>query len=106
MYTQFSTGDAYGGVEAERLYRKLIKKKNARDDILPKIENDPRVTKVGRFLRKTSLDELPSLMCVFLGNMSIVGPRPHLPNEVEKYESWMHRLYSVKPGITGYAQTF
>ncbi len=106
MHTQFSTGDAYGGLNAERLYRKLIKKKNTRDDILPKIENDPRVTKVGRFLRKTSLDELPSLICVLFGTMSLVGPRPHLPNEVEKYEPRMHRLYSVKPGITGYAQIF
>ena len=46
MYTQFSTGDSYGGIDAERLYRKLIRKRNTRDDILPKIENDPRVTKI------------------------------------------------------------
>lgn len=106
MYTQFSTGDDYWGAQAERLYRKLIKKKNTRDDILPKIENDPRVTPIGRFLRKTSLDELPSLLCVLWGSMSLVWPRPHLPNEVQKYEPWMHRLYSVKPGITWYAQIF
>ncbi|MEI7477725.1 MAG: sugar transferase [bacterium] len=93
-------------MEAQRLYRKLIKRRNTRDDILPKIENDPRVTRVGRFLRKTSLDELPNIFCIFLGSMSFVGPRPHLPNEVEKYEPWMRRLFSAKPGMTGYAQIF
>lgn len=106
MYTQFSTGDSYGWIEAERLYRKLIKKRNTRDDILPKIENDPRVTKVWRFLRKTSLDEIPNIFCVWMGTMSLVWPRPHLPNEVDKYEPWMHRLFAVKPGMTWYAQIF
>lgn len=51
MYTQFSTGEQYGGIDAERLYQKLIKKRSRRDDILPKIDNDPRVTKIGRFLQ-------------------------------------------------------
>lgn len=106
MYTQFSTGDNYWGIEAERLYRKLIRKRNRRDDILPKIENDPRVTKVWRILRKTSLDELPNLFCILLGTMSFVWPRPHMPNEVEKYEPWMRRLFAVKPGMTWYAQIF
>lgn len=106
MYTQFSTGENYGWVEAERLYRKLIKKRNTRDDILPKIDNDPRVTRVWRFLRKTSIDELPNIFCVLLGTMSLVGPRPHLPTEVEKYEPWMHRLFSAKPWMTWYAQIF
>lgn len=106
MYTQFSTGDGYGWIEAERLYRKLIRKRNRRDDILPKIENDPRVTKVWRILRKTSLDELPNLFCIWLGTMSFVWPRPHMPNEVEKYEPWMRRLFAVKPGMTWYAQIF
>ena len=106
MYTQFSTGDGYGWIDAERLYRKLIRKRNTRDDILPKIENDPRVTKVGRFLRKTSLDEIPNIFCIWMWTMSFVGPRPHLPNEVEKYEPWMLRLFAIKPGMTWYAQIF
>ena len=105
MYTHMSTG--YGWKEADELYQKLIDSKdNVRDWVLPKIKNDPRVTKIGRFLRKTSLDELPQLFCVLMWTMSLVWPRPHLPNEVEKYEVWEKRLLSIKPGITGYAQVF
>jgi lipopolysaccharide/colanic/teichoic acid biosynthesis glycosyltransferase len=85
MYTHMSVG--YGGKQAEELYQKLIQSDaNIRKGVLPKIHNDPRVTKVGRFIRKTSLDELPQLFCVLRGTMSIVGPRPHLPNEVENYQ--------------------
>jgi len=65
-----------------------------------KITNDPRVTKVGRFLRKFSIDELPQLVNVVRGDMSIVGPRPPLPNEVAKYEGWQRRRLSVRPGLT------
>jgi exopolysaccharide biosynthesis polyprenyl glycosylphosphotransferase len=67
-----------------------------------KITNDPRVTLIGRFLRKTSLDELPQLWNVFCGEMSLVGPRPPLPYELECYELWHHRrIFEAKPGITG-----
>jgi undecaprenyl-phosphate galactose phosphotransferase len=66
-----------------------------------KITNDPRVTKVGRFLRKTSLDELPQLINVLKGDMSLVGPRPCLPYEYEIYKDWHKRRTSVRPGITG-----
>lgn len=65
-----------------------------------KITNDPRVTRVGRFLRKFSIDELPQLVNVVRGDMSIVGPRPPLPNEVAKYEGWQRRRLSVRPGLT------
>lgn len=107
MFTHLSTGWKYGWAEAEKLYNQLIASdSNVRGDILPKIKDDPRVTKVGKFLRKTSLDELPQLFCVLAGTMSLVWPRPHLPNEVEKYEVWQKRLLSIKPGITGYAQVF
>lgn len=65
-----------------------------------KIKNDPRVTRIGRFLRRYSLDELPQLFNVLKGDMSFVGPRPPLPDEVEKYEDWQLRRLSVIPGIT------
>lgn len=105
MYTHLSVG--YGGKEADELYQQLIASDaNVRQWILPKIANDPRITKVGRFLRKTSLDELPQLFCVLRGTMSLIGPRPHLAEEVKKYASRQKRLLSIKPGITGYAQVF
>ncbi|RJR34084.1 MAG: sugar transferase [Deltaproteobacteria bacterium] len=65
-----------------------------------KIANDPRVTPVGRFLRKYSFDELPQLWSVFKGDMSLVGPRPAGPHELARYESWQRRKLSIKPGIT------
>ena len=65
-----------------------------------KIKNDPRVTRVGSILRKTSMDELPQFFNVLLGDMSLVGPRPPLPKEVAQYEQWQHRRLSVKPGVT------
>jgi lipopolysaccharide/colanic/teichoic acid biosynthesis glycosyltransferase len=105
MYTHLSPW--YGGKEADELYSKLINSDaNIRDWVLPKIHNDPRVTKMWRFIRKTSLDELPQLFCILRWSMSLIGPRPHLPNEVKKYESRQRRLFSIKPGITGYAQVF
>ena len=69
-----------------------------------KLENDPRITKVGDFLRKTSLDELPQLLNIIIGNMSIVGPRPIVEKEKVKYGIYIDKLVSVKPGLTGYWQ--
>ena len=66
-----------------------------------KVTNDPRITRVGRFLRSTSLDELPQLWNVLRGEMSLVGPRPPLPSEVDAYDIWHRRRLSVKPGMTG-----
>jgi exopolysaccharide biosynthesis polyprenyl glycosylphosphotransferase len=65
-----------------------------------KIKDDPRVTKVGRFLRRTSLDEFPQFWNVLKGEMSIVGPRPPIPSEVRQYKRWQRRRLSMKPGIT------
>jgi exopolysaccharide biosynthesis polyprenyl glycosylphosphotransferase len=70
-------------------------------DGVKKITHDPRVTTIGRFLRKTSLDELPQLFNVLQGHMSLVGPRPCLPYELEMYKSWHRRRLSVTPGCTG-----
>jgi len=66
-----------------------------------KVADDPRITRVGRFLRRTSIDELPQIWNVLLGQMSLVGPRPPLPAEVAGYDQWHRRRLSMKPGITG-----
>lgn len=71
---------------------------------LMKFVNDPRITSVGRFIRKFSIDELPELFNVFVGKMSLVGPRPHEVQEVAKYENFHKRVLSIKPGMTGMAQ--
>jgi len=69
-----------------------------------KMKNDPRVTKIGRILRKTRLDELPQLINVLKGEMSLVGPRPHEPAEVAEYQRHHKKVLAIKPGITGLAQ--
>ncbi|MEQ8198599.1 MAG: sugar transferase [Clostridiaceae bacterium] len=69
-----------------------------------KLDDDPRITKIGEFLRKTSLDELPQLLNTLKGDMSIVGPRPIIQQEVEKYGEYAEKLVSVVPGLTGYWQ--
>jgi len=71
------------------------------DDVLFKMHNDPRITRVGRLMRRWSFDELPQLFDVIRGNMSLVGPRPPLPREVEQYPPDMHRRLLVRPGLTG-----
>jgi lipopolysaccharide/colanic/teichoic acid biosynthesis glycosyltransferase len=65
-----------------------------------KVTNDPRITPVGRFLRKTSIDEFPQLWNVLKGEMSLVGPRPPVPTEVQQYDPWHRRRLSMKPGLT------
>ncbi|MFA5644396.1 MAG: exopolysaccharide biosynthesis polyprenyl glycosylphosphotransferase [Patescibacteria group bacterium] len=85
-------------------YNELSDKNIRKDGPMVKIEDDPRVTRVGRFIRRWSIDELPELFLVFIGRMSLVGPRPHLPEEVAKYEQHHKKTLTVKPGITGLAQ--
>jgi exopolysaccharide biosynthesis polyprenyl glycosylphosphotransferase len=85
--------------------QKLIAQNDHRQDgILYKISNDPRSTKIGKFLEKTSLDEIPQFFNVILGNLSIVGPRPHQPREVARYQEDHYKVLNIKPGITGMAQ--
>ncbi|WP_373689099.1 sugar transferase [Clostridium sp. YIM B02551] len=88
---------------AEELKARLLES-NEMSGPMFKMKNDPRITKIGRFIRKTSIDELPQLFNVLKGEMSLVGPRPSLPKEVEKFEPWMRERLNVKPGLTCYWQ--
>jgi exopolysaccharide biosynthesis polyprenyl glycosylphosphotransferase len=86
-------------VNAEELKAKL-EALNEQTGPVFKMKNDPRITRVGRFIRKYSIDELPQLINVLRGEMSVVGPRPPIPSEVEKYAAWQRRRLSVRPGLT------
>jgi lipopolysaccharide/colanic/teichoic acid biosynthesis glycosyltransferase len=86
--------------DAEAMKQALLSD-NESDGVLFKIRRDPRVTRVGYWLRRSSLDELPQLLNVLLGQMSMVGPRPALPSEVAAYDGLARRRLAVKPGITG-----
>ncbi|MBW1678717.1 MAG: sugar transferase [Deltaproteobacteria bacterium] len=88
-------------VENAEHLKSQIEYLNELDGPVFKIKNDPRITKAGKFLRKFSLDELPQLINVLKGDMSLVGPRPPLPEEVKNYEWWQRRRLSIRPGITG-----
>ena len=87
-------------VDAEARLKELEAHNNS-DGVLFKMTDDPRITKVGKFIRRYSLDELPQLVNVWLGDMSLVGPRPALLKEVANYESDVHRRLDVRPGLTG-----
>ncbi len=87
-------------VEDAEKQKTALEDKNETDGPVFKIKNDPRITRVGKILRKTGLDELPQLFNVLKGEMSLIGPRPPLPAEVEKYERWQLKRLSMKPGIT------
>jgi len=85
--------------------KSLLAQHNERDDgPLFKIENDPRITRVGRLIRKTRLDELPQFYNVLTGDISLVGPRPHQPDEIAQYEKHHKRVLAIKAGATGLAQ--
>lgn len=91
-------------VNADVLKKDLLHRNEVKDGIIFKIKDDPRITAIGRFLRRYSIDELPQLFNVFKGNMSLVGPRPPTSDEVEKYDhNHMQRL-SIRPGMTGLSQ--
>ncbi|HOZ54438.1 MAG TPA: sugar transferase [Clostridia bacterium] len=95
-------------INAEEELKKILRKsKEAREEYKKnkKLKNDPRVTKVGEFLRKTSLDEFPQFINVLKGDMSLVGPRPYLPREQKDMGYYYHYICKCKPGITGLWQT-
>jgi exopolysaccharide biosynthesis polyprenyl glycosylphosphotransferase len=87
-------------LNAEQRLKDLLAKNHHAEGITFKIKDDPRITRVGKWLRKFSLDELPQIWNVFIGNMSLVGPRPPLPREVNKYSLADRRRLAIKPGIT------
>lgn len=89
---------------AEELLKKLTPEQKKEYEENFKLEDDPRITKVGKFLRKTSLDELPQLLNIIIGNMSVVGPRPVVRKELEKFGDQVDKLLSITPGLTGYWQ--
>ncbi|CAD5991288.1 sugar transferase [Agreia sp. COWG] len=87
---------------AEEILENLrVRERSEGNSVLFKMKNDPRITPLGSFLRRFSLDELPQLINVFRGDMSLIGPRPPLGSEVEQYEKHVHRRFLMKPGITG-----
>ena len=81
-----------------------IERRDWHGNLIHKTKDDPRVTRVGRLLRRLSLDELPQLFNVLAGSMSLVGPRPEMPYLVEKYQPWQRKRFVVPPGLTGWWQ--
>ncbi len=98
VFYMYKFRSMYAGAD-KRL--KELKDYNEADGPLFKMKNDPRITKVGRLIRRFSIDELPQIINVLKGELSLVGPRPPLPKEVKQYEDWQHRRMNVKQGITG-----
>ncbi len=91
-------------INAEELIAKFTPEQKKEYETNFKLDNDPRITRVGKFLRKSSLDELPQILNILLGNMSIVGPRPIVKKELEKYGKNKDKFLSMTPGLTGYWQ--
>jgi exopolysaccharide biosynthesis polyprenyl glycosylphosphotransferase len=105
MKIEYCTGEQNPNrKDALEFEKNLIENQSVRKGPLYKIKNDPRKTRVGRIIEALSIDELPQLWNVIRGDMSLVGPRPHQPREVEKYEDWQRRTLSIKPGVTGLPQ--
>ena len=106
MYLEHCVGEEYGGSAAAEELHRLLERPEAREEFerTQKFADDPRVTRFGRFLRRTSLDELPQLLNVIRGDMSLVGPRPVTEAELARYRDEVGTLLSFRPGVTGYWQ--
>ena len=106
MYPEHCVGDTYGGTAAAGEFERLLEDPAASEEFerTHKLADDPRVTKFGSFLRRTSLDELPQLLNVLRGDMSLVGPRPVTEAELARYHDDVITLLSFRPGVTGYWQ--
>ena len=91
-------------INAQEVLEKFTPEQKAEFEKNFKLENDPRITRIGSFLRKTSLDELPQLVNILKGDMSVVGPRPIVTAEIKKYGKFADKLFSVTPGLTGHWQ--
>lgn len=104
MKVEYCVGEQYGGETAAKMDEQLRSGVNERSGPLFKMKRDPRITHVGRVLRKWRIDELPQLINVMRGEMSLLGPRPHLPKEVARYDKYQRRLFTIKPGMSGMAQ--
>lgn len=104
MRAEFCDGEGYDAARARKVFKQLLEdnpKLKKEWDEYHKLKDDPRVTRVGHLLRKLSLDEFPQFFNVFLGNLSLVGPRPIVKDELEKYGRYQHRLSTIRPGVTG-----
>lgn len=106
MYQKDCTGAGYGKDDLAAMEKEeaLIRAQSIKPGPVYKIPNDPRVTPLGRFIRRWSIDELPQFFNVLKGEMSLVGPRPHQPREVAKYQKWQRDVLTIRPGLTGLAQ--
>ena len=95
-------------VNADEMLKELLKDKRYRNEWEEnfKLENDPRITRIGKILRKSSLDELPQLINILKGELSVVGPRPVVAKELERYGENKDKFLSVTPGLTGYWQAY
>jgi exopolysaccharide biosynthesis polyprenyl glycosylphosphotransferase len=103
LFRYFKFRSMVPGTDSMR-YNELADKNVRNEGPMVKIKDDPRITRVGKLIRRWSIDELPELFLVLKGDMSLVGPRPHLPEEVAKYEHHHKKVLTIKPGVTGMAQ--